>query len=103
MPIMISIPDDCTPLADALTQSVTSRERAHRRADGGRALDDAHIERELGERPAAVPRGPESILTALDLDAPAVVIDGGSIRASIRAVAGTPRGPGDASCAPAVC
>ena len=77
MPIMISIPDDCKPLADALTQLVTSVERAYRRADGGRALDYAQIERELGERTAAVERAAhESILTALDIDAPAVVIEG---------------------------
>lgn len=77
MPIMISIPNDCKPLADAVTQLVSSVARAHRRADGGRAVDYAHIERELGERTAAVERAAhQSILTALDIDAPAVVIDG---------------------------
>jgi len=77
MPIMISIPDDCKPLADAMKHLVTSVERAHRRADGGRAVDYAQIERELGERTAAVERAAHaSILTALDIDAPAVVIDG---------------------------
>jgi hypothetical protein len=77
MPILISIPDDCKPLAEAITQLVTGVERAHRRAEGGRALDYAQIEREIGERTAAVERtAHQSILAALDVDAPAVVIDG---------------------------
>jgi hypothetical protein len=77
MPILISIPDNCKPLADAVTQLVTSVERAHRRADGGRAVDYAQIERELGKRTAAVERAAHhSILTAFDIDAPAVLIDG---------------------------
>jgi hypothetical protein len=77
MPILISIPDDCKPLAAAVTQLVTSVERAHQRATGGRAVEYAHIERELGERTAAVERAAhQSILTALDVDAATVVIDG---------------------------
>jgi hypothetical protein len=77
MPIMISIPDDCKPLAEALTQLVTSVERAHRRAAGGRAVDYAQIERELGARTAAVERAAHrGVLAALDIDAPTVVIDG---------------------------
>lgn len=77
MPIMISIPDDCKPLADAVTQLVGSVERAHHRTSGGRAIDYAQIEREVGERTAAVERAAhESILAALDVDAPTVVIDG---------------------------
>jgi hypothetical protein len=77
MPIMISIPDDCKPLAEAVTQLVTSVERAHRRTAGGRAMDYAQIEREVGERTAAVERAAhQSILTALDVDAATVVIDG---------------------------
>jgi len=77
MPIMISIPDDWTSLAEAVTQVVASVERAQRRADGGRAVDYAQIEREIGERTAAVERAVhERILAALDVDAPAVVIEG---------------------------
>lgn len=77
MPIMISIPDDCKPLADALTQLVASVTRAQRRGDGGRAVDYAQIERELGERTAAVERAAhQRLLTALDIDAPTVVIAG---------------------------
>ena len=77
MPIMISIPDDCKSLADAVQQLVTSVDRAHRRADGGRAVDYAPIERDIGERVAAIERAAhQSILTNLDVDAPAVMIDG---------------------------
>lgn len=77
MPILISIPDECKPLADAVTQLVTSVERMHRRAEGGRTLDYAQIERDIGQRAAAVERAAhQSMLAALDVDAPAVVIDG---------------------------
>lgn len=77
MPILISIPDDCKSLADAVTELVGGVERARRRAHGGRAVDYAQIERELGERTAAVERAAhQSILAALDIDAPTVVIDG---------------------------
>ena len=77
MPIMISIPDDCKSLADAVTQLVASVDRAHHRASGGRAVDYAQIERDVGERTAAVERAAhQSILAALDVDAPTVVIDG---------------------------
>jgi hypothetical protein len=77
MPIMISIPDDCKPLADAVERLVASGERAKQRASGGRAVDYAQIEREVGERAADVERAAHhSILAALDVDAPTVVIDG---------------------------
>lgn len=77
MPILISIPDDCKALADAVSQLVTGVARAQRRADGGRAVDYAEIERDLGERTAAIARAAhQSILISLDVDAPAVMIDG---------------------------
>jgi hypothetical protein len=77
MPILISIPDNCKALGNVVTELVTSVERAQRRADGGRAVDYAHIEREIGERTAAIERAAhQSILAALDVDAPAIVIDG---------------------------
>jgi len=77
MPIMISIPDDCKSLADAVQQLVTSVDRAQRRADGGRAVEYAPIERDIGARAAAIERAAhQSILTSLDVDAPAVMIDG---------------------------
>ncbi|MFQ5974671.1 MAG: ISKra4 family transposase [Alphaproteobacteria bacterium] len=77
MPIMIAIPDDCKPLAEAVERLVACTERATQRAAGGRAVDYAHIEREVGERSAEVERAAhQRILTALDVDAPAVVIDG---------------------------
>lgn len=77
MPIMIALPDDCKPLADAVERLVACSQRAMRRATGGRAVDYAQIEREVGERTAEVERAAHlAILTALDVDAPAVVIDG---------------------------
>ena len=77
MPIMIAIPDDCKPLAEAVERLVACTERATHRAAGGRAMDYAQIERQVGERPAEVERAAhQRILTALDVDAPAVVIDG---------------------------
>jgi hypothetical protein len=77
MPIMISIPDDCKPLADAVLQVLACLERALHRAEGGRALDYGQVEREVGARVADVERAAHRrLLTALDVDAPAVVIDG---------------------------
>jgi len=77
MPIMISIPDDCKPLAEAVEQLVISATRARHRSRGGRAVDYAQIEREMGERTAAVERAThQSLLAGLDVDAPTVVIDG---------------------------
>lgn len=77
MPIMITIPDDCKPLAEAVERLVACTERAVRRAAGGRAVDYGQIEREVGERAAEVERAAhQRILSALDVDAPAVVIDG---------------------------
>jgi len=77
MPIMISIPDDGKPLADAVANLVTTVERAAERAAGGRAVDYAGLEREVGARTAAVERAVHHrVLTALDVDAPTVLIDG---------------------------
>jgi hypothetical protein len=77
MPILISIPDNRKSLADAIQQLVTSIDRAERRAEGGRSLDYAQIEREISERTAAVERAAhQSILATLDVDAAMVRIDG---------------------------
>lgn len=77
MPIMISIPDDCKPLAEAIEHLVAAADRAVHRASGGRAIDYAQIEHAIGERAAAVERAAHHrILTALVVDAPTVVIDG---------------------------
>jgi hypothetical protein len=77
MPIMITIPDDCKPLADAVQRLVTCTERATRRAEGGRAVDYARMEREISERTAEIERAAhQQLLSALDVDAPRVVIDG---------------------------
>ena len=77
MPILISIPDDCKPLADAMNALVASVARARRRGDGGRAVDYAQVERELSADTAVVERAAhQAILAALDIDAPTVRIDG---------------------------
>lgn len=77
MPIMISVPDECKPLAEAIERLVASTGRATARATGGRAVGYAQIEREVGERAADVERAAhQTILTALDVDVPTVVIDG---------------------------
>ena len=77
MPILISIPDDCKPLADAIRHLIASVERIQRRAVGGRAVDYAPVERDLGARTAAIERAAhQSLLAALDVDVQSVVIDG---------------------------
>lgn len=77
MPILISIPDGCKPLADAVRALITTVDRVRRRAAGGRAVDDAPAERDLGARAAAIARAAhQRLLAALDVDVPSVVIDG---------------------------
>jgi hypothetical protein len=77
MAIVIEVPDDCKPLAQAVQELVACLERGMRRAVGGRALDYASIERDVSERAAAIERAAhQRILTALDVDVPTVVIDG---------------------------
>lgn len=77
MPIMISIPDECKPLAEAVERLVACSAKAIARTTGGRTIGYAQIERELGERAADVERAAhQSVLAALDVDAPTVVIDG---------------------------
>jgi hypothetical protein len=77
MPIMIAIPDECKPLAEAVTRLVAKTEQVRQRARGGRAVEYGRIEREVGAETAAVERAAhESILVAFDVDAPSVVIDG---------------------------
>lgn len=77
MPIMITIPDECKSLAEAVRDLVTAVERAVQRNTGGRAVDYAQVEREIGARTAAIERAThERLLAALDVDAPAVVIEG---------------------------
>jgi len=89
MPIMISIPDDCKPLADAVEQLVASTQRARHRASGGRAVDYGHVERDIGEQVAGVERAThQCILAALDVDAPQVLIDGRVLDESRAAVPG---------------
>jgi hypothetical protein len=64
-------------LADAVERLMAGTTRATPRASGVRAVDHAQIERDVGERAAEVERAAHGrILTAIDVDAPSVVIDG---------------------------
>jgi hypothetical protein len=56
MPIVISIPDDCKPLAAAVTRLLARTAQARQRAAGGRAVDYASVERDVREATAAVER-----------------------------------------------
>lgn len=79
MPIMISIPDDCKPLAEAIERLVASTDQARQQARGGRAVEYARVEREIGERTAEIERAVHAqLLASLDVDAPTVMIDGRS-------------------------
>lgn len=76
MPITISIPDHLESLANAVKGVVEAVERTMKRASGGRALEYARVEREVGQRAAEVERAAhQGILASLDIDAPQVVID----------------------------
>ncbi|MBE7448263.1 MAG: hypothetical protein HS111_05070 [Kofleriaceae bacterium] len=62
---------------EALAQNVG--EVAGRAAVGGKAIDYATVERTIGEKTAAIERAAhQAILRRLDVDAPKVMIDGGS-------------------------
>jgi hypothetical protein len=88
MPIMISIPDDRKTLAEAVERLAACSQQAIRRAIGGRAVDYAQIEPEVGERTAEVERAAHlGILTALDVDVPTVVI-GGRLHTRVHRVEG---------------
>jgi hypothetical protein len=77
MSIMIAIPDDCKSLARAIEDLVATTDQAIRRARGGRAVDYAQVEREVGDGVAAIERATHArILASLDVDAPTVTIDG---------------------------
>lgn len=77
MPIMISIPDECKPLAEAVERLLASTDQARQQARGGRAVAYAEVEREIGARAADIERAVHAQLLAhLDVDAPTVVIDG---------------------------
>lgn len=77
MPIMVAIPDNCKSLAEAVERLVASMDWAAQRSAGGRAVDYAQVEREIGARTAEIERAAhERLLAALDVDAPAVLIDG---------------------------
>jgi hypothetical protein len=60
-----------------MEQLIVCTERAKNRGSGGRAVDYARVERDVGERTAAVERAAHaSILASLEVAAPTVVIDG---------------------------
>ena len=67
MPILISIPDNCKALADAVTQLVASVDRTERRAAGDprESVDgaDVHVEMDDGEALNLRARG-HDVLTA---------------------------------------
>ncbi len=64
-------------LAEAITQLIARTAQALHRAGGGRAVDYAQIEREVGADTAAVERAAhQSVLAAFDVDEPTVVIEG---------------------------
>ncbi len=78
--IVIEVPDEHKELVtamEALAQNVG--EVAGRAAVGGKAIDYATVERTIGEKTAAIERAAhQAILRRLDVDAPKVMIDGGS-------------------------
>jgi len=63
MPIMISIPDDCKPLAEAIERLIASTDQARHQARGGRAIEYARIERDIGERTAEIERAVHTSMT----------------------------------------
>lgn len=77
MSIMISVPDQLKSLAEPIQRLVAGAASVMARAAGGRALEYAKVEREIGERTAEIERAAHrDILADLDVDAPQVVIDG---------------------------
>lgn len=77
MPIMISIPDHLKRLATAVERLIECAASAAGRARGGRALDYAQVERDVGDHTAEIERAiHQSVLRGLDVDEPKVSIEG---------------------------
>jgi hypothetical protein len=75
--ILIEVPEELRSLGEALQAVVDRVVAANRAAVGGRAVDYAPVERDMGVLARAVERGAhQAMLQALDVDAAKVVIDG---------------------------
>lgn len=75
--IVIEVPDGNKELAAAVSAMAEVISQVVDRGAGGKSLDYARVEREVGERVAAVERAVhQAILRSLDLDAPGVRIEG---------------------------
>ena len=86
--ILIEVPEELRSLGEAMQEMVDRVVAANRAAIGGRAVDYAPVEQEIGDLARAVERGAhKSVLQALDVDEAKVVI-GGKLHARVE------RGPG---------
>jgi hypothetical protein len=86
--IVIEIPEELKDLGEAVQEMVNRVVAANRAAVGGRAVDYAPLERDIGALARSVERGAHrSMLQALDIDAPKVTING-------KTFARVERGPG---------
>ena len=76
-PIIIEVPEDCKQLAEAMRATVALVEKIRANAAGGKAVDYGVVEAVMGEAAAAVERGGHhAALSALDVDLPAIIVDG---------------------------
>lgn len=75
--IVIEVPDQHNQLVLAVQQLVALIERLHERSGGGKPIDYAKIERDVGAATAAIERAAHhGLLVGLDVDAEKVVIGG---------------------------
>ena len=75
--IVIEVPDQHNPVVLAVQQLVALLERLQERSGGGKPIDYAKIERDVGAATAAIERAAHhSLLLGLDVDAEKVVIGG---------------------------
>lgn len=75
--MVIEVPEELKALGEAMQEMVDRVVAANRAAVGGRAVDYAPLERDIGTLARSVERGAHrAMLQALDVDAPKVVIGG---------------------------
>ena len=75
--IVIEVPAEHKDLAEALSRIVARVTGQLKRGPGGKPIDYARVERDLGEDAAAIERAAHgSILAALDVDAPKIRVGG---------------------------
>ena len=75
--MVIEVPEEFKDLGEAMQAMVDRVVAANRAAVGGRAVDYAPLERDIGTLARTVERGAHrAMLQALDVDAPKVVIEG---------------------------